>query len=253
MNNAHMRALVHVENRRSGPMSAVIPFVCSTLLVVACGCDKSDKKPSRSAAAPSASIEPLPSVAAPAPPAPQDIDVGALEKELNCQKTGPKQACRILKEFASAQRFTAHTPSGEGRWVGHSFTVDKGVESERQLIFWSKSVPTSQVGPGDLPVKVGFDFFPDELKAHAEKLVRTLGRGDPPSPKNQAFPYAKVYVPTKQRVIVNTAGPSVHVTAEESIYIRAKQLRFVYIVNPSTSRESATGDGLYAELWLADW
>ena len=249
MNNAPM---IHVESTCKGPIRVAI--VCSTLLLGPCGCDKSEsKKPSSSLAATAAAAEPLPSVAPIAPPAPQDIDAASLEKELNCAKTGPKQACRILKEFASAQRFTARTPSGEGRWIGHSFTVEKGVESERQLILWAKTVPTSQVGPGDLAVKVGFDFFPDELKSHAEKLVRTLGRGDPPSPKNQAFPYAKAYTPTKQRVIVNTAGPSVHVTAEESIYIRAKAPRFVYIVNPASSRESATGDGLYAELWLADW
>ena len=181
------------------------------------------------------------------------MDVAALERDLNCAKTGPKQACRILKDFSQSQRYTAHTPSGEGRWVGNAFVVVKGVESERELVLWAKVVPTSQVGPGDLPIKVGFDFFPDDLNSHAEKLVRTLSRGDQPSPKNQAFPFAKAFMPAKQRVIVNTAGQSVHVTAEESIYLRAKAPRSVFIVNPSNSREAAPGDGMYAELWLADW
>jgi hypothetical protein len=228
--------------------------MCFPVIVAVYGCDKSEaKKASLAAASASAAVEQAPSIAPVAPPAPADLDVASLETELNCAKTGPKQACRILKEFASAQRYTAHTPSGEGRWVGQSFTVEKGAETERQLVLWAKTVPTSQVGPGDLPIKVGFDFFPDELKEHAEKLVRALSRGDPPSPKNQAFPFAKSFVPAKQRVIVNTAGASVHVTSEESIYIRAKAPRSVFIVNPSSSRQSATGDGMYAELWLADW
>jgi hypothetical protein len=102
-------------------------------------------------------------------------------------------------------------------------------------------------------VKVGYDFFPEDLKSHAEKLVRALSHGEPPSPKNQAFPFAKSLVPTTQRVIVNTNGQSVHVTSEESIYIRAKAPRSVYLANPSNARGASSGDGMYAELWLADW
>jgi hypothetical protein len=218
--------------------------VCAWALMSVLACDKTQDKKSVSTAAASATAE---------PPAPADLDVTALERDLRCSKTGPKQVCRILKEFAAAQRYTAKTPSGEGRWVGQAFTVEKGVEKEREIILWAKTVPTSQVGPGDLPIKVGFDFFPDDLKSHAEKLVRALTHGEPPSPKNQAFPYVQSFVPSKQRVIVNTAGQSVHVTAEESIYIRAKPPRSVYIVNPANTAGAAAGDGLYAELWLAVW
>ena len=254
MNNATMMRLAQLENPRFGLRQLPNAILISVVLIAVSGCDKSDSlKKTRASTAASSQVEPLPSAALVAPPAPQDMDVAALEKDLNCAKTGPKQACRIIKDFSQAQRFTAHTPSGEGRWVGHAFVVAKGVETERELVLWAKVVPTSQVGPGDLAIKVGCDFFPDDLKSHAEKLVRTLGRGDPPSPKNQAFPFAKAFIPAKQRVIVNTAGQSVHVTAEESIYLRAKAPRSVFIVNPSTSREAAPGDGMYAELWLADW
>jgi len=222
-------------------------------LLAVVGCDKSQEKKAASTAVPSAAPEAPPSVAPVAPPAPTDMDTTALERDLNCKKTGPKQACRILKEFAAAQRFTGHTPSGEGRWVGQSYTVEKGAEKGRELVLWAKSVPTSQVGPGDLPMKVGMDFFPDDLRSHAEKLERALSRDDPPNPKNQAFPFVQAFVPAKQRVIVNTAGQSVHVTSEESIYLRAKAPRTVYIVSPSTSRDASPGDGMYAELWLAVW
>jgi len=249
-----MTPLAELDNLRTYRRQLPNAILISALLIAVWACDKSDsKKKSPESTAASSQAEPLPSVAPVAPPAPQDMDVAALERDLNCAKTGPKQACRIIKDFSQAQRYTAHTPSGEGRWVGNAFVVAKGVETERELILWAKVVPTSQVGPGDLAIKVGFDFFPDDLKSHAEKLVRTISRGDQPSPKNQAFPFLKAFMPAKQRVIVNTAGQSVHVTAEESIYLRAKAPRSVFIVNPSTSREAAPGDGMYAELWLADW
>ncbi len=223
-------------------------------LVVFSACDKPDaKKKSLAASSATADVAPLPSVAPVAPPAPADMDIAALERDLNCAKSHNKQACRILKDFSQGQRFTGHTPSGEGRWVGSAVIVENGVESERPVVLWAKQVPTSQVGPGDLAVKVGFDFFPDELNPHAEKLVRTLPRGDQPSPKNQAFPFAKTFVPAKQRVIVNTVGQSVHVTSEDSIYIRVKPPRSVLLINTSSSRSAAPGDGMYVELWLAVW
>lgn len=253
MNNASMKTSVG-EPLSFAPkprMARVAPIALA--ICVHSGCDKADSKKTPSTlSSPTTQAESLPSAAPVAPAAPADMDVSALEKDLNCAKTGPKQACRVVKEFALAQRYTARTPSGEGRWIGRAFVVEKGVETEREIILWAKVVPTSQVGPGDLPIKVGYDFFPDELKTHAEKLVRTLGRGDSPSPMNQAFPYAKAFVPAKQRAMVNTAGQSVHVTSEESVYLRAKQPRLVYLVN-TASGSAAPGDGMYAELWLADW
>jgi hypothetical protein len=229
-------------------------LVAGLVVAALSACDKTEQKKSENKPVASvASDTPRAAQAVPAPPAPADIDVNALSNDLKCGKTGPKQACRVIKEFAQAQRFTGQTPSGEGRWVGQVFTVEKGVETERPIILWAKRVPTSQVGPGDLPIKVGHEFFPGELESHAEKLVRALMHGDAPSPRNQAFPFAKSLVPTQQRVIVNTNGQSVHVTSEESIFIRAKALRNVYLVNPSTARGANSGDGMYAELWLADW
>ncbi len=254
MNNAHMNHTLR-DTRWAALIDAsfgLLMGVCA--LSALAGCDKAATNKSAGPSAPS-TVEPAPSASqpVPVPPAPADIQVEALLEELKCAKAGPKQACRVIKEFAQAQRFTAQPPSGEGRWVGQAYTVDKGVEKKKESILWAKRVPTSQVGPGDLPVKVGYEFFPDYLDSHAEKLVRALSRGDPPSPKNQAFPFVQKVVPGKQRVIVNTNGQSVHVTSEESIYIRAKAPRGVYLVNPSNATGASSGDGMYAELWLADW
>ena len=127
MNNAGMKKTprganwVALVSKRRGLLAAGL--VVSALSA----CDKTEQK--KGAVASIASETPRAAEAAPAPPAPADIDVNALSNDLKCSKTGPKQACRVIKEFAQAQRFTAQTPSGEGRWVGQVFTVEKGVET----------------------------------------------------------------------------------------------------------------------------
>ena len=194
----------------------------------------------------------LPPPPQPIPVAPKDLDVTALQQDLGCTKASPLKACAILKDFSQAQRFTARTPSGEGRWIGNAVSVEKGVETSRHLVLWAKTVPTSQVGPGDLPVKAGFDFIPDGLKMQSEKLMRALVRSADPPESNPAYQFAKAFVPPKQRVLANTAGPSVHLTSEESVYLRFAPPRKVYLVNPAPST-AAAGDGVYAELWLGDW
>ena len=184
--------------------------------------------------------------------APKDLDLAALERDLSCGKASRLQACRILKEFSQAQRFTAKTPSGAGRWIGAAVSVEKGVETPRHLVLWAKTVPLSQVGPGDLPIKAGFDFIPDGLKMQSEKLMRALVRSADPPESNPAYQFAKAFVPAQQRVLANTAGPSVHLTSEQSVYLRFAPPRKVYLVNPAPGT-AAAGDGVYAELWLGDW
>jgi len=219
---------------------------------LAASCSKSEPKklavPSNVASSEAA----LPSAPQPTPAAPRDLDVAALERDLGCSKTSQLKACGILKEFSQAQRFTAKTPSGEGRWIGNAFSVEKKVEAARHLVLWAKTVPLSQVGPGDLPVKAGFEFIPDGLKMQSEKLMRALVRSADPPESNPAYQFAKAFVPPTLRTLTNTAGPSVHLTSEQSVYLRFAPPRKVYLVNPAPST-AAAGDGVYAELWLGDW
>jgi hypothetical protein len=215
----------------------------------------SKEEPKKAAAASSIPIPEataLPPPPQPIPAAPRDLDVAALERDLGCTKTSQLKACAILKEFSQAQRFAAKTPSGQGRWIGKAFSVEKNVETARHLVLWAKTVPLSQVGPGDMPVKAGFDFIPDGLKLQSEKLMRALVRSADPPESNPAFQFAKAFVPPTPRTLANTAGPSVHLTSEQSVYLRFAPPRKVYLVNPAPST-AAAGDGVYAELWLGDW
>jgi hypothetical protein len=206
---------------------------------------------SSSAVAPSVST-PAEVAALPAPVAPKDLDMSALQRDLGCEKAGHPKACRVLKDFAQAQRFTAKTPSGEGRWIGPAIVVQQGAESARHLVLWCKSVPTSQVSPGDLPVKCGFELIPEGLKLQSEKLMRALTRAADPPESNPAFQFAHGFVPKEPRTLANTAGPSVHLTAEKSTYVRFAPARKVYLVS-SAGNDATSGDGIYAELWLGDW
>ena len=219
---------------------------------LAASCSKSEPKKLAVPSNVASSEVVLPPAPQPIPAAPRDLDVAALERDLGCTKTSPLKACGILKEFAQAQRFTAKTPSGEGRWIGNAFSVEKKVETARHLVLWAKTVPLSQVGPGDLPVKAGFDFIPDGLKMQSEKLMRALVRSADPPESNPAYQFAKAFVPPPLRTLTNTAGPSVHLTSEQSVYLRFAPPRKVYLVNPAPST-AAAGDGVYAELWLGDW
>jgi hypothetical protein len=180
------------------------------------------------------------------------LDVQALQKDLGCDKGGHPKACRVLTDFAQAQRFTARTPSGEGRWIGPAITVEQGNETTRHLVLWCKAVPTSQVSAGDLAVKSGFELIPEGLRLQSEKLMRALTRAADPPESNPAFKFAHGFVPKDPHTLALTAGASVHMTAERSAYLRFAPPRKVYLVSlPRTA--TASSDGIYAELWLGDW
>lgn len=235
-------------------------FIRATLALsvvfAALGCES--KKEKASAAAPSASspttseaTAPVRSVEAPRP-APVDIDLGPLVKHLKCDKKSKTESCRLLNEFAEGARFVAQTPAGEGRWIGNAYVREKGKETKQLLLLWAKQVPTSQVGPGDLPIRIGTGTLDQSIVEHGFKMVNALSRSDQPSKHNQARSVVDSFVPTTQRGAVDTAGASVRLISEESTYLR--QLgRKVLMLTPNQAQSATPGDGTYAELWRATW
>lgn len=232
---------------------AACRFSCIILL---CSASCSKPEPHETRVAPGSTAVPVASTSSaatiPIPVAPKDLELQPLQRDLGCEKAGHPKACRILKDFAQAQRFTARTPSGEGRWIGPAVVVERGIETVHYLVLWCKTVPTSQVSPGDLPVKCGFELLADGLKLQSEKLMRALNRAADPPESNPAYQVAHGFVAKEPRTLANTAGPSVHMTAERSVFLRFAPLRKVYLVSPAGT-DAATGDGIYAELWLGDW
>lgn len=248
-------------------MKVIKAAVPVAMLVVALGCDDKKPKATAASAAPSVAAAPEPVKVAEAPrPAPADIVLDPLFKDLKCERAndGSKdknkkktaaaktESCRVLGEFADASRWSAQTPAGEGRWIGQAFVREKGVETKQLLLLWAKTVPTSQVGPGDLPVRVGTGTLDSELIEHGFKMVAALHRGDQPSRRNQAQKSVESFVPSTNRGAVNTAGASVRLISEETVYLRQAG-RKVLLVAPSQAQSAAPGDGTYAEFWRATW
>jgi hypothetical protein len=220
-------------------------------LLVAVGCDDQPKK-TIATAAPSVNVAPEVTPPAATRPAPADIELDSYVKELKCGKKATTDSCRLLQEFSVAKRWTFNLPSGEGRWVGNAFVREKGIEKKQLMILWAKRMPTAQVGPGDLPLKVGTGTLSDDLLEHGFKMVRSLSQGDSPSKRNQAKPQVEAFVPTTTRGAVTTAGASIRLISEESVYLR-QDGRKVLLFAPNLGQSAAAGDGTYAEFWSSTW
>jgi hypothetical protein len=209
---------------------------------------------------PAASVAPVAAPPAPAPvaqppqPASPDVDVAALQKQLGCSATAvAKESCRILAEFAEGRRFTGETPSGEGRWFGNAYTVEKKKETTDLLILAAKRVGTSQIGPNDLPIRVALGTIPDEKRGHGQKLASALSRADVVGKTNQALPYVKSFAGASDRGVVATSGASVRLISDEVVYVRQVAGQKIIVLRPKSAAPAAPGDGTYAELWLAAW
>lgn len=235
-------------------MKSTPAAVALSVALAAFGCEAKKEHPqsvASAAVAATAAAEPVKVAEAPRP-APADLVLEPLVKSLKCDKKSKTDSCRVLEEFVEGKRFIAQTPAGEGRWIGNAFVREKGVEKKQLLILWAKQVPTSQVGPGDLPVRIGTGTLDDELVEHGFKMINALSRSDQPSKRNQARSAVDTFVPTTQRGAVNTEGMSVRLIAEEPIYLRQSG-RKVVMVMPNQSQSAAAGDGTYAEFWRATW
>jgi hypothetical protein len=136
--------------------------------------------------------------------------------------------------------------------VGNAIVREKGAEKKQLMVLWAKRMPTAQVGPQDLPLKVGTGSLPDDVQEHGFKMVRALSQGDSPSKRNQAKPLVEAFIPTTTRGAVATAGASVRLISEESVYLR-QEGRKVLLFAPNLSQSATAGDGTYAEFWSSTW
>lgn len=237
----------------SGMKPILAAFWLPVLVSLTC-CESKKAGPGAAASAASSapSVPPVKVVDAPPRPAPADIVLEPLLKELKCDKKAKTDSCRVLTEFSEGKRWIAQTPAGEGRWFGLAFVRDKGVEKKQLMILWAKQMPTSQVGPGDLPLRVGTGTLSDDLIEHGFKMVTALSQSDQPSKRNQARSQVESFVPTTHRGAINTAGASVRLISEESAYFRQSG-RKVLLVMPNEAQSASPGDGTYAEFWRATW
>jgi hypothetical protein len=230
---------------------AILALSASFLVPIACSKSSSDAPPLPSAV-PAASAPIAPPPAEPALPAalPADLDVAALKKKLACVGDTRRQSCRILNEFEGAARFAPQIPSGEGRWIGNAYKMEKNAEKSELVVVSASQVPTSTVGPNELALKVGIGPMPDDKREHGTKLVNALSHGDSVSKLNQAAPYVKTWKPSDARGTMATSGTSIRTLSEE-VYLRQTSTK-VLLVRLKTAAGAAP-EATVAELWAAAW
>jgi hypothetical protein len=234
--------------------SPFVPLVATFCLALA-ACEKGPS-PIPPAASASALGAPLPAQSASAPvvrAAPPDLDVEALRQRLGCSAGKAKHACSILAEFAQAGRWSGETPSGEGRWLGDAYTLAKESEKREIVILVAKRAGTSQIGPSDLPIRVTLGSLPGSTWRDAAKLIRALASSSNVSKSNPAVKYVRDFSSPTDRGAVASAGTSVRLIAEESVYLRQGSGRKVLMVRLANGPSAASGDGTYAELWSTTW
>ncbi len=228
---------------------AFVGITLSTLALAACDAKRSSPAPDPSAAQ-SASTPALPEPARALPAAaPRDLDVDALRKKLACAGDIHRQTCRLLGEFADASRFAPQIPSGEGRWVGNAYTLEKTAEKSVLTMLSASQVPTSTVAPGELALRIGIGPLPDDKHDHGVKLVNALSHGDTVSKLNEAAPYVKAWKPGNAQGSMATAETSVRLVTDE-VYLRQSSTKVlvVKVKTAPTGTEVTT-----AELWPSSW
>jgi hypothetical protein len=217
----------------------------------ACGKSGSSGAPSASSA-PSAKLAAPPPTQAPAAlpaAAPADLDVAAIKKKLGCTDTR-RSLCRLLGEFAEANRFAPQIPSGEGRWIGTAYTNEKGADKSELILLSVVQAPTSTVAPGELALRVGTGPVPDDKRDHGVKLASALARGDTVPKTNQTAPYVKTWKPASPKGTMQTTGNSVRLVSEE-LFLRQTSTKtlVVRVKNSPSGAEDVMG----AELWPVSW
>jgi hypothetical protein len=245
------------------------PALFASILVLSFGCDPPASGPAGStSAAPSGGASTVASSAAsvsaapaatPAPVAaaavPENLDVAELQKALKCggaDKTGP---CSVLAAFAApCTAWSASVPSGDGRWIGRGYLVQQGKATDQITLLRARRVPLTEVGPGQLPVKIALAELPkdDPAADTAAKAIRAFERADVPGKGNAGVEYVKQRTDWSEAFATKTTGGQVYALAHGGTFVCQGPKQQLLVVQRAGSRTDK-GDGIYAELWATAW
>lgn len=236
-------------------------LVCFPLLIaLPFGCQKAAPK-----------REPIPEASASASAAPSapptasrprgdDLNLAALRTHLKCAAGAKKPTgiCGVVDEFEKASAWNLETIRGtDARYFGQTFVNEKGVTRSAFQFLVVKKVPTNDVTPGDLPIRVAFRELDANLKSenkHAPKLLRILEHDDAVTKMNTTAEYIKTYAPASWDSAALTAGASTLLHVEGGAHVREGRGRRLYLIKQSpSSPDSTASDGVFAVLWPLSW
>lgn len=195
-----------------------------------------------------------PAAQEPAPPPPPDLDVAALQKALACggAKTGP---CAVLAAIGTCKPWSAEAPAGDGRWIGRGYEVSDKKTTDLVSVLRVRRVPTSEVGPGQLPARVALGQIDKEEGSpftEADKAIKALERSDVPPKGSAAIEHLKKMSQWSEAFVTRTAGGQVYGLSHGGLFVCEGPKRELVVVRRESTR-TGTGDGVYAILWAATW
>lgn len=231
-----------------------LALLISALLLPACDPPSSGGSAS---AAPSASAPPAapPAPTAEAMPPPDDLDVASLQKALKCATDAKSGPCGVLAKYTTCTAWNAVSPSGDSRYVGRGTVVEGAKSTESVVVVRARRVPLNEVGPGQLPVKIGVGEITKEDGSafdQAGQTIRSYERSDAPGKSNATVEYLKKRTQWTEAFANKTAGGQVYGIMRAGTFLCQGARQSVLMVQKAGSRTSSA-DGLYAELWPASW
>lgn len=211
--------------------------------------------PSSTAPTPPPVVSTAPAALDTVPTAPDDLDLKGLQKLLACPAEPKGGPCSVLASFAKCMQWNASTPSGDGRWIGHGHRVEGAKTTEEFTIFRARRVPQNEVGPGQLPLKIGIaNISKDDGAAweQAERSIKAFSKHDVPPRGNAAVEFLKRKDNWPEGFVLRTAGGQVYVVLEGGAFVCQGPQQQLIVVHREASR-SGKADGLYAEVWPSNW
>ena len=206
--------------------------------------------PKASTVAPTESAAPPP-----APAAPDDLDVPGLQKALRCSAAEKTGACGVLTAIAApCAPWDAVVPSGDGRWMGRGHLVQQGKSAPQLTLVRALRLPLTEVGPGQLPVKIGVAELTRDEPSYGQALraIRAFELGDVPARGNTGVEFVKQRAEWSDAFATKTVGGQVFALSQGGTFLCQGAKRQLLFVQRDGSRTDK-GDGIYAELWPATW
>ncbi len=188
----------------------------------------------------------------------EDLDVEDLRRTMKCPGGGFKDACTFLQEFESGTAWNLDNIRGtDGRYFGLARVYSQGKSEPKYHFMVVKKVPTNDVGPNDLPIKIALRELEASLGpelTHAPKLLRLVERSDGIPRQNRTNEYILKYAPSSWDGASRSAGASTVLHSSGGILVREGKNRSLLVIRLSPqSAGSMPGDGLYATLWPLSW
>lgn len=188
-------------------------------------------------------------------PPPEDLDVTTLQKALKCAANAKEGPCGLLTKYTTCTPWSAASPSGDARYIGRGTTIEGAKSTESFVVLRARRAPMNEVGPGQLPVRIGLgEITKGDGSAfdQAGQTIRSFERSDTPGRANATVEYLKKRGEWTEAFANKTVGGQVYAIMQAGTFLCQGARQSVLMVQRAATR-SASADGVYAELWPATW